>query len=127
MMHSHLPKRWRIIRGRYYYNVPPHARNHWDGKQTFKLGDTEQEAWETWFERGGTRPSRSEKEHIDMNAVFDSWWSEYVIPYCAVATQECYSHYQKRLRAVFGQLSGQCRGTPPVAAFHIHQRPRLCL
>ncbi len=102
MTHSDLPKRWRILRGRYYYNVPPHSRYQWDGKQTFKLGDTEKEAWRTWFERTGELPTDSQV--IDMNYVFDSWWAEYVIPHLADGTQDSYRHYLKKLRLVFGHL-----------------------
>lgn len=102
MAHSDLPRRWRIIRERYFYNVPPNARDQWDGKQTFKLGDTEQEAWRTWFERTGELPT--EKQVIDMNYVFDSWWAEYVIRYLSESTHESYRHYLKKLRKVFGHL-----------------------
>lgn len=105
MKHSHLPKGWRIIRGRYFYNVPAYAREYWDGQQTFKLGDTEKEAWETWNERTGDSAIHSGDRPIDMNAVFDSWWSEYVMAHLKESTQEGYRHYLKMLRRVFGRMN----------------------
>ena len=35
-----LPKRWRFTRNAYYYQVPPGQEFNWEGKQTFKLGNT---------------------------------------------------------------------------------------
>ena len=39
-----LPRGWRFLRNAYYYKVPKGMEEFWDGKQTFKLGDSLAEA-----------------------------------------------------------------------------------
>lgn len=46
-----LPKRWRLVRGVYYYQVPSGERGQWDGKFTFPLGKTLPEAYAAWAGR----------------------------------------------------------------------------
>jgi hypothetical protein len=46
-----LPKRWRIVRGKVYYQVPPGQESQWDGKKTFPLGATITDAYEVWAKR----------------------------------------------------------------------------
>jgi integrase len=48
-----LPRRWRHTRNAYYYQVPPGLEHLWDGKQTFKLGDTLPAAYKAWSDRIG--------------------------------------------------------------------------
>lgn len=47
-----LPLRWRLIRGVFYYQVPPGHERYWQHKQTFRLGDTFEEALETFRAAG---------------------------------------------------------------------------
>lgn len=46
-----LPARWRILRGKVFYQVPPGQEALWDGKQTFKLGNNVPDAYDTWAKR----------------------------------------------------------------------------
>lgn len=46
-----LPTRWRLVRGTYYYQVPPGHEGEWDGKQTFRLGKTLAEAHAAFAQR----------------------------------------------------------------------------
>ncbi len=46
-----IPKRWGWRRGAIFYAVPKGVEGQWDGKQLFKLGNTESEAYQTWADR----------------------------------------------------------------------------
>lgn len=46
-----LPARWRYKHAAYYYRVPIHLREYWDGKSEFLLGKTLIAAHRTWVQR----------------------------------------------------------------------------
>lgn len=45
------PDRWRLLHGKYRYQVPPGQEHLWDGKKTFTLGTSRAEAYKVWAER----------------------------------------------------------------------------
>lgn len=94
-----LPPRWRKTRNAYYYQVPPGMERAWDGKKTFKLGNTLHEASAEWAKRmEKTGKSRT------LNEVFDRYQIE-VIPKKAPKTRKDNVKQLARLRPVFGHLS----------------------
>lgn len=48
-----LPLRWRVVRGVYYYQVPPGLEHLWDNKKLFRLGFQLNEAYDLWSARVG--------------------------------------------------------------------------
>lgn len=96
-----LPKGWRQIEGRegFFYRVPERVRHLWDNKQTFKLGDTEAEAFKTWFERTG---GSDELDKLTVATLLDSFIREHVAVYNAPGTYDSYKHLIKPLKRVFG-------------------------
>lgn len=123
MTQRELPKRWRTIPGRtgIYYRVPKQVRHLWDGKQTFKLGDTEAEAWRTWFARTG---GSDEVEKVTVSLMLDQFMREYVARHLAEETYAAYQHHCKPLKRVFGDLHP---GTiKPVHVYrYLDKRPRV--
>ena len=101
MTRHDLPKRWRTIPGRpgIYYSVPKHARHLWDNKQTVKLGDTEREAWRTWFQKTG---GLDEIEKLTVTLLLDRFIHEHVSQYMAPGTYDSYKHHCIPLKRVFG-------------------------
>lgn len=94
-----LPSRWKKQHGAYYYRVPRGQESHWDGKQFFRLGKTEPEAYREWA-------ARSEANNADIktiNQLLDRYELE-IIPTKAVKTQNENRFYVKRLRSSFGDM-----------------------
>lgn len=104
MKRSALPKglRWRLIRGVIYYDVPKGKEHLWDGKQSFRLGRTLNEAWGTWNER--TMEVVEDAPAHTMNQLFTEWYRDYVCAELADSTAETYAHYLKSLRKAFGDM-----------------------
>ncbi len=105
-----LPKRWRFTRNAYYYQVPPGQEFNWEGKQTFKLGNTLPSAYRTWAERLEVL-----EEAKTINDLLDRYALE-IIPTKAVSTQYDNALYTNNLKKVFGRM--QITAIEPV---HIYQ------
>tara|TARA_S200002703_G_scaffold1223_2_gene2054 strand:- start:187 stop:1179 length:993 start_codon:yes stop_codon:yes gene_type:complete len=123
MTQRELPKRWRTITGRkgFYYIVPKQVAHLWDNKQTFKLGDTEAEAWRTWFSRTG---GSDEVEKVTVSIMLDQFLREYVAKHLADDTYEAYKHHCKPLKRVFGKLHPT--DIKPVQVYkYLDKRPRV--
>lgn len=104
-----LPARWRLRHGAYYYDVPPHLREQWNGKREFRLGTTLPEAYAEWAKRL--------KTHADVRSVgrlLDRYALE-VVPTKAPKTQEENSRAIANLRAVFGEML--IRDIKPIHAY----------
>lgn len=93
------PKRWRRARNAIYYQVPPGLEYLWDGKQTFKLGNTEAEAYKTWASR-----IEDDGKNKTISEALDRYLLE-VIPLKAPRTQKDNRKQAERLRTVFGHMS----------------------
>jgi integrase len=97
--HAGLPPRWRVVKGVYYYQVPQEQRDKWDGKTTFRLGDSLDEAYRAWTQRmGAPNDAKNVGELLDR-------YAREVIPGKAPRTQTENRRAVMRLRAVFGKLS----------------------
>lgn len=48
---AHLPERWQIKHGAYYYRVPPGQEAAWEGKTMYRLGASLTEAYSTWAKK----------------------------------------------------------------------------
>jgi len=94
-----LPPRWRVVRGVYYYQVPQDQKESWDGKATFRLGDTLDEAYAVWTQRVGHHG-----EAKTIGDLLDRYTRE-VVPGKAPRTQTENLRAIMRLRAVFGKRS----------------------
>ncbi|TVO75098.1 integrase [Sedimenticola selenatireducens] len=94
-----LPKRWRIKNGAYYYRVPPADLDLWDGKQEFRLGKSEAEAYKTWSKRLNAVDS----DLSTMTKLMDRYLLE-VIPSKAPKTQTSNRTSIGRLRPIFGPM-----------------------
>lgn len=101
MPQSKLPPRWRFRFGAYRYRVPPGQEDRWGGRKEVTLGQTEAEAWRTWYEHLG---DDGNGEMADMNAVFDEWWREYVLLHLSPVTRDSYQFHLMPLRKVFGHM-----------------------
>lgn len=93
-----LPARWRKVRNAYYYQVPPGLEALWDGRQTFKLGNSLPEAYKTWADRIA-RPV----EARNIAQLLDRYALE-VVPTKAVSSRESNRIWIFQLRKVFGEL-----------------------
>jgi integrase len=94
-----LPPRWRVVNGVYYYQVPPNQREQWDGKTTFRLGGTLDDAYREWTQRMG--PPGDAKTIGDL---LDRYSRE-VVPNKAPLTRVENRRAIMRLRKVFGARS----------------------
>lgn len=47
-INADLPKRWTLHHGAYFYQVPQGMEKHWNHKRKFRLGDTLEEAQQTF-------------------------------------------------------------------------------
>lgn len=93
-----LPARWRYKHGAYYYRVPAHVRDQWDGKMEYLLGHTIHEAYRTFANRvDGSVEIRT------MGQLFDRYAIE-VIPTKAPKSQESNLLALRRLRPVFQDM-----------------------
>ncbi|MEM8845372.1 MAG: tyrosine-type recombinase/integrase [Pseudomonadota bacterium] len=93
-----LPKRWRYTRNAYYYQVPPGLEHLWEGKKTFKLGNTLTEAYKEWAKRLETNENvKTVGELLDRYALE-------VIPTKALSTQKENNRQITLLRKIFGML-----------------------
>jgi hypothetical protein len=93
-----LPARWRFRHGAYYYDVPSHLREQWNGKREFRLGTTLPEAYAEWAKRLKTRADvRTIGQLLDRYALE-------VVPTKAPKTQEENTRAIANLRAVFGEM-----------------------
>lgn len=95
-----LPARWRHTRNAYYYQVPPGMESAWDGKQTFKLGDTLPAAYKVW----AARIDKPEQSHTTIGNLLDRYLLEEV-PAKAVSTIPVQILWVKQLCKVFGAMS----------------------
>lgn len=94
-----LPPRWRVIGSAYYYQVPEDQRDRWDGKVTFKLGDSLGDAYKVWAQRmGAVKDAKTVAELLDR-------YSLEVVPEKGVLTQIEKRRAIRRLRAAFGHFS----------------------
>jgi integrase len=93
-----LPARWRWIHGAIYYRVPPGLESHWNGKQLFRLGKTEPEAYRTWAERVGRVENAK-----NINQLLDRFALEH-IPLKAAPTKRDYTEALPHLRRAFGHM-----------------------
>ena len=78
-----LPSRWRFTRNAYYYQVPVGKEYLWEGKQTYKLGNTFSEAFAEWLKRFDQTPSTL----YTLNHLADRYVAE-VLPAKAIKSQE---------------------------------------
>ncbi|MDD2325697.1 MAG: tyrosine-type recombinase/integrase [Alphaproteobacteria bacterium] len=93
-----LPARWRFVHNAYYYQVPPELMPLWEGRYTFRLGKTLQEAYKSWSDRlTSTDKANNIAQLLDRYALD-------VVPLKAPKTQRHNFAEIKRLRAVFGNL-----------------------
>lgn len=94
-----LPPRWRMVGGAYYYQVPVDQRDKWDGKVTFKLGDSLADAYRAWAERiGVVKNARTVAQLLDRYALE-------VVPTKGVLTQTEHRRAIVRLRGTFGDFA----------------------
>lgn len=107
----HLPKRWCVEHGAYYYRVPPGQEHRWDGKTKFRLGRTESEAYRTWAER--TDPEQGNIHTVGQ--LLDRYLAEHV-PTLKPATQTSYQKQIPALRVFFGDMA-----LADVEPQHIHK------
>ena len=91
-----LPLRWRRTRNAYYYQVPKELKHLWDGRQTFKLGDTLLEASRVWAERVG-EPDRKKT----VADILDRYEYE-IVPSKSKTSQPNDIRSLRILRSVFG-------------------------
>jgi integrase len=91
-----LPARWRFVFNAYYYQVPPGQEAAWDGKRTFRLGETLPKAYREWADRAEANLNvRNVAELLDRYALE-------VIPTKAIATQNSNKEELKAIREKFG-------------------------
>ena len=97
------PKGWCHKPGRtgIWYRVPVKHRALWDDKQWVKLGETEAEAYRTWFSHTGLA---DDLEHVTVEILLDQFMAEYVAIYLSDSSYDTYTHYIKPLKKAFGHL-----------------------
>lgn len=95
---SHLPKRWLLEHGQYFYRVPPGQEDHWDGKKKFPLGRTLPDAYEAFGRR-----CRHIAEARTIGELLDRYALQ-VIPLKAPKTRTSNFAALSGLRSVFGRL-----------------------
>jgi len=93
-----LPARWTFKNGAYFYLVPRHLREQWDGKSWFRLGSSLSEAYKAWADRIGT----PDKIH-SIGALLDRYLAE-VVPTKAPKTATENRRHIATLRPVFGHM-----------------------
>lgn len=93
-----LPNRWRFTRNAYYYQVPPGQESQWEGKKTFKLGNTLSDAYRVWADRIDDTP------HIRTVGQLLDHYRIVVVPDKARKTQDGNTEQITRLKIVFGDL-----------------------
>ena len=94
-----LPKGWAFNHGAYYYRVPKGQESKFQGKQWYRLGATESEAYNTWTEIcevGGNI--------VLMDDLFDKYLMIHT-PTVRPKTQKHQRRAIKNLRPVFGQVA----------------------
>jgi len=94
-----LPTRWRFLNGAFYYRVPPGQEVNWDGKITFRLGKTFQEALEVFNLR-----VHAQNDDASINFVISSY-ERHVLPQLAISTAKAYSLKIKTIRKKIGNNS----------------------
>jgi integrase len=93
-----LPSRWRFTRNAYYYQVPSGLEGAWNGKKTFKLGNSLPEAYRVWADR------LDEMDNVKtIGDLLDRYALE-VVPTKAVTTQTGNHKQIKMIRSVFGTM-----------------------
>lgn len=112
------PSRWYQKAGTWYYDVPVDLREQWDGRRWFRLGRTLNEAYETWFRRGG-----GGGDLRTVGDLFDRYLGE-VVPALAAPTQRQYTDAIGLLRVAFGHMAA--RSIRPIHAYqYLDRRPRV--
>lgn len=96
-----LPTRWRYRHGAYFYRVPPNQKHLWDGKNEYRLGTTEAEAWKTFNEVTLGK--------IKHTSSVTQWIDKFINEECnetklRVGTIKQHLSSFQRLRPVFGSL-----------------------
>lgn len=94
----HLPSRWRFTRNAYYFQVPPGTEHLWDGKQTYKLGNTLHEAYKLWANK-----LEGNIKVVTLNNLFDRYLLE-VVPTKAPVSQKLNVLWITQLKKVFGEM-----------------------
>lgn len=92
-----LPKRWSWKHGAIYYLVPPSEREHWEGKQWFRLGKTVAEAHRTFSERVH---QTKDVPTVTMQDLLDRFEREH-LPTVKPATQRYYTYALPMVRRIF--------------------------
>lgn len=95
-----LPRRWQRRHGAIYYRVPPGEEHRWNGKQMFRLGATEPEAYRVWADRveRGQRPAAS------IEDLAERYLLEHVMT-LSPKTRESYRPSLERVVAAFGRMA----------------------
>ena len=92
-----LPKRWRLVHGAYYYQVPPGLEAMWDNKKMFRLSDKLHEAYQVWGSRvGRIAEAKTIGQLLDRYALEE-------IPKKAPSSQSSNRNQLVVLRRVFGE------------------------
>lgn len=94
-----LPSRWEHSHGGYFYRVPEHVRDQWEGKSKFLLGHTLAEAYATWYARVD-----APRETKTMGQAFTRYVAE-VVPSLSPKTQRDYLRAIAALRPVFEEVA----------------------
>lgn len=92
-----LPKYWRLVKGTYYYRVPPHLRGQHHGKSEISLGQSLSDAYKKF----------AEIYQVDecitlMRELFDRYRMEVVLAHESQNTRNYKNTALDRLRAVMG-------------------------
>jgi integrase len=95
---KHLPLRWRLIHGAYYYAVPVGLESLWGGKQLFRLGKTLPEAYKEWAAR-----LQHAAEAKTIGDLLDRYALE-VVPDKKPKTRAEHARHVSQLRGVFGAM-----------------------
>lgn len=117
------PKGWRRVEGRngIFYRVPKHVQHLWDNKQTVKLGDSEVEAYKTWFAKTG---GVDDLQRLTVESMLDTFMAEYVAMYLAESTFDSYKYHLLPLKKVFGHLHPRVI-EPHMVYRYMDDRPRV--
>lgn len=115
---THWPQRWTLKNGSIYYRTTREDRHRFDDKSWFRLGQTESEAYETWWTR-----LPEEAAPVSIGAVIHRYRHER-LPLLASKTQIQYQAALTLLDAVFGAMSP--RSLLPVHCYDYRaKRPRV--
>lgn len=115
---DHWPLRWTTKAGSIYYRTTANDRHRFDDRAWFRLGRTEEEAFETWWTR---KPEEAAPTSI---AAVIHRYKQHRLPQLAASTQTQYTAALELLNAVFGQMSPSSLMPVHVYDYRAH-RPRV--